>query len=48
MGYDGWQGPFYPKNLAKSDFLRHYSGIFDIAEVNSTFYAIPNSITVKK
>jgi uncharacterized protein YecE (DUF72 family) len=47
-GYDGWQGPFYPKNLAKSDFLRHYSGIFDITEVNSTFYAIPNSIMVKK
>lgn len=47
-GYDGWQGPFYPKNLAKSEFLRHYSGIFDITEVNSTFYAIPNHTMVKK
>jgi len=47
-GYDGWQGPFYPKNLSKSDFLRHYSGIFDITEVNSTFYATPNHTIVKK
>jgi uncharacterized protein YecE (DUF72 family) len=47
-GYDGWQGPFYPKNLPKSDFLRHYSGIFDITEINSTFYAIPNQFIVRK
>lgn len=47
-GYDGWQGPFYPKNLPKSEFLKHYSGIFDITEVNSTFYAIPNPAIVKK
>ena len=47
-GYDGWQGPFYPKNLPKSEFLRHYSSIFDITEINSTFYAIPNPTIVKK
>ena len=47
-GYDGWQGPFYPKSLTKSDFLRHYSSIFDITEVNSTFYAIPNGTITKK
>jgi uncharacterized protein YecE (DUF72 family) len=47
-GYDGWQGPFYPKNLSKSDYLRHYSSIFDVTEVNSTFYAIPSDMMVKK
>lgn len=46
--YDGWQGPFYPKNLPRSDFLRHYSSIFDVTEVNSTFYAIPSDMMVKK
>jgi uncharacterized protein YecE (DUF72 family) len=47
-GYDGWQGPFYPKNLAKSEFLKHYSSIFDITEINSTFYAIPNHTIARK
>ncbi|NDB63482.1 MAG: DUF72 domain-containing protein [Nitrosopumilaceae archaeon] len=47
-GYDGWQGSFYPKNLPKTDFLKHYSSVFDITEINSTFYAIPNVTIVKK
>jgi uncharacterized protein YecE (DUF72 family) len=47
-GYDGWVGPFYPKSLPNSKFLNHYSGIFDITEVNSTFYAIPKLQIVKK
>lgn len=46
-GYDGWLGAFYPKNLPKSEFLRHYSSIFDITEVNSTFYAIPGVAITK-
>lgn len=47
-GYDGWVGPFYPKNMPKSEFLRHYSSIFDTTEINSTFYAIPNQSITKK
>lgn len=47
-GYDGWIGSFYPKSMPASCFLRHYSSIFDITEINSTFYRIPNkSITQK-
>lgn len=47
-GYDGWIGSFYPKNTPASDFLRYYSSIFDITEINSTFYRIPEkSITQK-
>ena len=47
-GYDGWIGSFYPKNLPKSAFLRHYSSVFDITEINSTFYAIPGDIITRK
>ena len=47
-GYDGWIGGFYPKTMPKSEFLRHYSSIFDTTEINSTFYAIPNHTIVKK
>lgn len=47
-GYDGWLGAFYPKNTPKSDYLRHYSSVFDITEINSTFYAIPNQAMAKK
>lgn len=47
-GYDGWVGAFYPKNMSKSKFLNHYSSIFDITEINSTFYVIPKIQIVKK
>jgi uncharacterized protein YecE (DUF72 family) len=47
-GYDGWVGPFYPKNLPPAKFLSHYSSVFDITEINSTFYAIPKMPVVKK
>ncbi len=47
-GYEGWVGAFYPKYLPNSKFLNHYSKIFDITEINSTFYAVPQSQIVKK
>jgi uncharacterized protein YecE (DUF72 family) len=47
-GYDGWSGQFYPKNLRPSEFLRFYSSVFDITEINSTFYKIPDESTTKK
>lgn len=41
-GYGEWEGTFYPKTVRQKDRLRHYSSIFDITEVNSSFYnAIP-------
>jgi len=46
--YPGWVGPFYPKNLENSKFLKYYSGIFDITEVNSTYYRIPDTFMTKK
>ena len=40
--YQGWSGTFYPKNLKSSNWLKYYSQIFDITEINSTFYKIPS------
>ena len=46
--YSGWSGTFYPRNLKSSDWLKYYSKIFDITEINSTFYKIPAQEVVKK
>ena len=46
--YDGWSGTFYPKNLSKSDWLKYYSKIFPITEINSTYYKIPDRTITKK
>lgn len=39
-GYPEWQGTFYPKTMKQKDWLKHYSSIFDITEVNTSFYQI--------
>jgi uncharacterized protein YecE (DUF72 family) len=41
-GYEDWIGPFYPKDTPPADFLRLYSRIFDIVEVDSSFYRTPS------
>jgi uncharacterized protein YecE (DUF72 family) len=46
--YQGWIGPFYPKSMPQSEHLKHYSSIFDITEINTTFYNIPNQAMVQK
>lgn len=46
--YDGWAGTFYPKKLPKSEWLRYYSSIFPITEINSTYYKIPDKSTAQK
>ena len=46
--YQGWAGTFYPKGMDAGVYLRHYSAIFDITEVNSTFYQIPSPAVAKK
>ncbi len=46
--YEGWIGPFYPKVMEHTNFLKHYSSVFDTTEINSTFYRIPSlSMTTK-
>jgi len=46
--YQGWSGVFYPKNLKSPEWLKYYSRIFDITEINSTFYRIPAQEIVKR
>lgn len=46
--YQGWSGTFYPKNLKSPDWLKYYSKIFDITEINSTFYKIPSQEIVRR
>ena len=45
--YDAWVGPFYPSGSRAADFLGIYARAFDTVEVDSTFYAIPSSKTVR-
>lgn len=46
--YAGWAGPFYPRNMAASGYLSHYSASFDVTEINSTFYRIPTRPMARK
>ncbi len=46
--YQGWSGTFYPKNLKSSEWLKYYSHLFDITEINSTFYKIPAQEIVRR
>jgi uncharacterized protein YecE (DUF72 family) len=45
--YDAWVGPFYPDGTRLPDFLSVYARAFDTVEVDSTFYAVPSSRTVR-
>ena len=45
--YPAWVGPLYPSGTRSADFLRVYARAFDTVEVDSTFYAIPPSSTVR-
>ena len=46
--YPDWLGSFYPERTKPSEFLRLYSRIFDLVEIDSTFYRTPNQATVKQ
>lgn len=42
-------GSFYPKKSMSAEArLRYYARVFDVVEVNSAFYAIPDVLTVKR
>jgi uncharacterized protein YecE (DUF72 family) len=45
--YDGWRGPFYPKDVPKKDWLRWYGGQFPTAEINGSFYRTPSLDAVR-
>jgi uncharacterized protein YecE (DUF72 family) len=46
--YPDWAGSFYPKGTKSSDYLEFYSSVFDIVEVDSTFYRTPTVETIRQ
>jgi uncharacterized protein YecE (DUF72 family) len=46
--YEDWVGPFYPKESKPKDFLRMYSSIFDVVEIDSSYYRIPNQFMINQ
>ena len=41
-----WVGRFFKADTRRDDYLRQYSGVFNTAEGNATFYGIPKPDTV--
>lgn len=39
--YDDWKGVVYPEKLSKKNFLKHYKNYFNLTEINSTYYHLP-------
>jgi uncharacterized protein YecE (DUF72 family) len=46
--YPGWIGEVYPPKTPSKDFLRVYSHHFPAVEGNTTFYAIPDRVTISR
>jgi uncharacterized protein YecE (DUF72 family) len=46
--YAGWIGAVYPPKTPSKDFLRVYSNHFPAVEGNTTFYAIPDRVTIDR
>ncbi len=47
FSYKDWVGSFYPVGMPRGEWLTYYAREFDTCEVNSTFYAIPKSSSLK-
>jgi uncharacterized protein YecE (DUF72 family) len=45
--YWHWRGSFYPEELPRTDWFRHYAENFDTVELNAPFYSWPTLATVK-
>jgi uncharacterized protein YecE (DUF72 family) len=46
--YDFWVGGFYPTNTPSSDYLKMYSKIFNIVEIDNSFYRFPTAETTRE
>jgi uncharacterized protein YecE (DUF72 family) len=44
--YKDWTGPFYPPGTRDRERLEYYATRFDTAEINASFYRLPNEKTV--
>lgn len=46
--YPDWGGGFYPPEVPRKDWLRHYASFFDSVELNYSFYHLPLEKTLLK
>jgi uncharacterized protein YecE (DUF72 family) len=46
--YDSWRGPFYPREIAKKDWLAWYGTQFPTTEINGSFYRTPSLAAVRE
>ena len=46
FSYNDWIGPFYSKKLEKAKHLKYFSKIFNLVEINTTFYSLPSESMV--
>ncbi len=46
--YPDWLGSFYPAGTKPAEFLQLYSKIFDLVEIDSSFYRTPSPQTLKQ
>lgn len=46
--YKHWVGPFYPESLDSREFFDYYKRHFTTAEINNTFYQLPQENTIKE
>ncbi|MCI4337248.1 MAG: DUF72 domain-containing protein [Thermoplasmata archaeon] len=46
--YDDWRGPFYPAGAAPGEYLERYARVFDLVEVDSSFYRPPTPFLVRR
>ncbi|MFZ5907042.1 MAG: DUF72 domain-containing protein [Nitrospirota bacterium] len=44
--YQHWKGTLYPEELSEKDYLKFYSRNFTTAEINNTFYQMPEKKTL--
>lgn len=45
--YNHWRGPFYPEDLRSEQWLQYYAEHFKSAEINNSFYHLPEKKTLK-
>jgi uncharacterized protein YecE (DUF72 family) len=43
--YAHWRGPYYPKDIADREMLPYYARSFRAAEINNSFYRLPEKRT---
>jgi len=47
-GYDDWRGPFYPTGSPAGEYLERYARVFDLTEVDSSFYRAPSLFLTRR